>query len=80
MNRETVDPQLSFEEAFNRLEEVVRELEQGDLPLQESLQLYERGTALARHCQALLDQAELRVTQLVEGEEGLQEAPFEEEG
>ncbi len=70
---------LPFEEALAGLEEVVGRLERGDLPLEETLALYERGMALAGHCQALLDQAELRVTQLVgEGEE-VREVPLEEE-
>jgi exodeoxyribonuclease VII small subunit len=68
--------ELPFEAAFSQLEEVVQRLEGGDLPLEESLALYERGIALAGHCQTLLDQAELRVTQLTgEGEE----EPFEED-
>jgi exodeoxyribonuclease VII small subunit len=67
--------ELPFETAFSQLEEVVQQLEGGDLLLEEALALYERGIALAGHCQALLDQAELRVTQMVgEGEE----EPFEE--
>lgn len=67
--------ELSFEDAFAQLEEVVQRLEGGDLPLQEALALYERGVALADHCQRLLDQAELRVTQLL----GEEEEPFEEQ-
>ena len=75
----TLEPELPFENAFAQLEEVVQRLEGGDLPLEEALALYERGMALAGHCQVLLDQAELRVTQLVgEGEE-VEEEPFEEE-
>lgn len=57
---------LPFEEAFSALEEIVRRLEGGELPLEEALALYERGMALARHCQELLDRAELRVTRLAE--------------
>ena len=56
--------QRSFESAFAELEEVVRRLEEGELSLEEAISLYERGQALARFCQARLDQAELRVTQL----------------
>ncbi len=55
---------LSFEEAFRELEETVRRLETGDLTLEESIVLFEKGQALARHCSAALDQAELRVSQL----------------
>jgi exodeoxyribonuclease VII small subunit len=56
---------LSFEEAFKELEETVRCLEEGDLTLDESIALFERGQALARHCGETLDRAELRVSQLV---------------
>jgi exodeoxyribonuclease VII small subunit len=53
-----------FEALYKQLEETVAKLEQGNLSLEESLSLYEDGTALARRCQALLQDAELRVTQL----------------
>ena len=56
---------LRFEEAFAELEEVVQKLEAGDLTLDQSMILFERGTALAAHCNAQLDTAELRVQQLV---------------
>jgi exodeoxyribonuclease VII small subunit len=46
--------------------------------LEESLSLYERGMALSRHCQALLDQAELRVTQVAEADGEIVEKPFVE--
>ena len=68
-------PELSFEDALAQLEGVVQRLEGGDLPLQEALALYERGVTLSNHCQSLLDQAELKVTQLA----GEEEEPFEEE-
>jgi exodeoxyribonuclease VII small subunit len=54
----------SFEAVYTRLEETVRRLEEGGLTLDESIALYEEGMDLARRCQALLDQAELRVTNL----------------
>ncbi len=62
--------ELSFEEALHQLEEIVRRLETGNLPLAEALQLYERGVQLANHCQTLLDAAELRIQQLVPNAEG----------
>jgi exodeoxyribonuclease VII small subunit len=55
---------LTFEQAFVELEEVVRKLEAGGLTLEESLDLFERGQALAAHCNVQLDQAELKVRQL----------------
>ncbi len=62
---------LSFEEAFEELEALVRQLEEGKLPLEETIRLFERGSLLAQHCQDLLDKAELRVHQLTEdGGEG----------
>ena len=54
----------SFESVYKRLEETVRRLEEGGLTLDESIALYEEGMDLARRCQGLLDQAELRVTNL----------------
>jgi len=55
---------LSFEEAYARLEEIVARLEAGELSLDESLALYEEGQRIAQHCGALLDAAELRVEQV----------------
>ncbi len=69
--------QLSFEEAYNELEQVVEKLEAGAETLEEGLRLYERGTKLSQHCATLLDQAELRVSQLRERDDGgLDEVPF----
>jgi exodeoxyribonuclease VII small subunit len=58
--------EITFEAAFTDLNEVVQQLEQGNLTLEEMITLYERGQALASHCQKQLDQAELRVIQLTE--------------
>lgn len=61
---------LTFEETFAELEEIVSRLEVGGLPLEDSLALFERGQALAAHCSALLDKAELKVKQITpEGED-----------
>ncbi|MGD9895135.1 MAG: exodeoxyribonuclease VII small subunit [Dehalococcoidia bacterium] len=54
----------NFESVYKQLEEVVRHLDEGGLTLDESIALYEQGMTLAKHCQTLLDQAELRVIQL----------------
>lgn len=59
---------LRFEEAYGELETIVRRLETGELALEESVALYERGRQLAAHCQHLLDGAELRVTQVTANE------------
>jgi exodeoxyribonuclease VII small subunit len=56
--------ELSFEAAYAELETVISKLESGDVPLEESVALFERGRQLSDHCQTLLDKAELRVNQL----------------
>lgn len=56
--------ELAFEEAYERLEDVLSRLQMGNLSLNDSLAAFEEGMALAAHCQALLDAAELRVEQL----------------
>jgi exodeoxyribonuclease VII small subunit len=72
--------ELSFEEAFDALKQTVTQLETEDLPLEEALNLFERGTKLSRHCEALLEQAELRIQQLVPSANGdrFDLAPFDE--
>lgn len=55
---------LSFEQAYQQLEETVRLLESGNLSLDESIKLYQQGMALAAHCNQRLDGAELTVKQL----------------
>ncbi|MER3399724.1 MAG: exodeoxyribonuclease VII small subunit [Thermoflexus sp.] len=68
---------LTFEEALAELERIVRALEGGALPLEEALALYERGQALADHCQRLLQEARLRVRVLEVEAEGIPRlAPF----
>lgn len=61
---------MSFEEALKALEDVVRRLESGDTPLDESITLYERGDALRAHCQARLDAAQTRIEAIVADREG----------
>jgi exodeoxyribonuclease VII small subunit len=55
---------LSYEQAYSELEQIVAEMEASQRPLEETLALYERGQALAQHCAALLDKAELKVRQV----------------
>ena len=80
---------LSFEEAFKELEDAVHRLEGGGLTLDESIALFEQGMTLAQHCGQKLDDAELKVSQLVPSDEGgyetipfgkAQGEPFGEEG
>ena len=56
--------ELSFETAYEELESIITKLESGDLPLDDSVTLFERGRLLSEHCQSLLDKSELRVSQL----------------
>ncbi|OGO08630.1 MAG: exodeoxyribonuclease VII small subunit [Chloroflexi bacterium RBG_13_66_10] len=62
--------ELSYEQAFQELEATVRKLEAGEIPLDGSLALFERGQALAARCSELLDQAELKLRKLVPDERG----------
>ena len=67
-----------FEKSLNELEKVVEELEAGDIGLEESLRKFERGVGLARGCQQVLKEAELRVEQLIERDGETSVSPFEE--
>ena len=61
---------LSFEDALRALEDVVRRLESGDVPLDQSIALYEQGEKLRAHCQARLHAAQARIEQIVAGADG----------
>lgn len=58
--------ELSFEAAYDELESIVARLETGELSLEESVMMFERGRKLSEHCQAILDKAELRVNQITD--------------
>jgi len=60
----------SFEASMQRLEEIVRTMERGELPLDQSLKLFEEGTALVRSCGTMLDDAELKIVKLMKGPDG----------
>ena len=67
---------LSFEESYSRLEQIIQKLESGDLSLDESMSLYEEGVRLAHHCEHQLDDAQIKVTQLLSaGHEQVGESP-----
>ena len=69
--------ELSFEQAMKRLDEIVKELERGEVSLNDSMQLFEEGTALIRRCTGLLDAAEQQVVRLKKGPDGApEELPF----
>jgi exodeoxyribonuclease VII small subunit len=62
--------ELGFDQAIERLRQIVSKLEQGSLPLEQALQAFEEGVALARRGSSILDAAELRVEQLLQGADG----------
>jgi exodeoxyribonuclease VII small subunit len=60
----------TFEESIARLEQIVRGLEQGNVPLEESLKLFQEGTELVRSCGQLLDEAELQIKKVMTAADG----------
>ena len=64
MTESTPVADLTYELAFDELETIVASLEDGERPLEESIDLYARGQALVKHCSELLENAELKVQQL----------------
>ncbi len=63
-------PEKTFETSLEELEQIVRHLEAGDLPLDRSLELFEQGVRLSRECQKRLDEAERKVEILLRGDDG----------
>ena len=69
---------MSFEQDFNRLQEIVKRLDQGELSLEKSLELFEEGIKLFRRCQVDLNKAEDRISQLVKSvDQELKIVPFD---
>lgn len=64
---------MTFEQSLKRLDEIVKALEHGDVPLADSMALFEEGTGLIRKCGAMLDEAEQKVVKLKKGADGLPE-------
>ena len=61
---------MTFEQALSALEEIVQQLERGDVPLDQSIDLYERGEKLRAACQERLDTAQARIEKIVAGADG----------
>ena len=78
-NANDAKPVESFETCLDELEKVVKELEAGDLPLERSLELFEKGVALSESCRKQLEDAETRVEILMRKEGKLQPEPFRPE-
>ncbi|MBR4990830.1 MAG: exodeoxyribonuclease VII small subunit [Oscillospiraceae bacterium] len=66
---------MTFEASMQRLEQIVRTMERGDAPLEESLKLFQEGTELVRSCGKLLEEAELQVKKIMTAPDG---SPVEE--
>ena len=60
----------TFEESMMRLEQIVRAMEQGNVPLEESLKLFQEGTELVRSCGKLLDEAQLQIQKVMTAADG----------
>ena len=61
---------MTFEESLQRLEEIVRAMERGDVPLDDSLKLFQEGTELVRSCGKLLDEAKLQIQKVMTAADG----------
>lgn len=72
---------MEFEKSIARLDEIVKQMEQGNVPLENALQLFEEGTKLVKNCAKQLDEAELKVVKLMKGADGNPvETEFESDG
>ena len=69
--------EMSFEAALRELEDIVSRLEQGEVDLEDSISLYERGQALKTHCETKLKAAESRLEKVVQGARGITSEPVE---
>ncbi len=76
MNEKTTT-EAGFEQALSELENLVEQLESGELSLDQSLQQFKRGVELTRHCQGILEQAQQIVEQLIDTNDESSAAPFE---
>lgn len=72
-----IDPvdKMNFEDALSELEGIVKQLEAGDVELEKSIAIYERGAELKAHCESKLKSAELKVEQIVQGSSGATTEP-----
>ena len=75
----TAKKSVDFEEALDQLEELVEDMENGDLSLEESLKAFEQGIKLTRECQSALTQAEQKVQMLIEENGKLKSVPLDDE-
>lgn len=70
-------PKQTFEQSIQQLEEIVQELESGDLPLEKAIHRFEEGMHLSRRCSKMLDETEKKISVLIRGTDGtVSEKPF----
>ncbi len=73
-------PKKSFEKSIQQLEEIIQELESGDLPLEKAMQQFEAGIGLSKRCSKMLDETEKKISILVQETNGtLTEKPFSDD-
>ena len=77
MSEDNHEPLANFEQQIAELEKITKDLESGELSLEQALQAYERGVALTRQCQTALNQAEQRISVLMERDGELVEEPYD---
>ena len=78
-NEQKIDVEsLSFEESMNKLEELVKKLEGGNLDLDESLVIYENAVALREHCRKILDESDRKVQSIMQTASGEKREDFQE--
>ena len=70
MTDKAKESNLDFEKSLEKLEKIVDELENGDLSLEKSIKTFEEGVKITKHCQSLLNKAELKIQKLLEKDDG----------
>ncbi|WP_169081897.1 exodeoxyribonuclease VII small subunit [Paenibacillus sp. PL91] len=70
------EPELTFEQAMERLDSIVTKLENGDVPLETAIELFQEGMKLSQLCGGKLEQVERKIELLIETEQGFQKKPF----
>ncbi|MEC7735110.1 MAG: exodeoxyribonuclease VII small subunit [Pseudomonadota bacterium] len=70
MNKKNDIKDLSFEQALSELEDIVEKLEQGDIDLEDSIDIYERGNLLKAHCEKKLESAKMKIDKIISQPDG----------
>lgn len=79
MAKAAKEQELNFEQAMDRLEEIVSELEHGDVPLEKAIDLFQQGMKLSQVCGSKLEEVERKIEMIVEEDGELQKKPFDAE-